>query len=272
MTLEINTMNNWPFRIGFMVVGVIVALVCWQLYFTEPSVPVEVQPQVSAPQGEPGIQHPVSTEPSELTAAAPVIDLEQPLPALKESDLSMAELLAKLFADQKLDRFFISEHFIERFVVMVDNLPSPQLPTAQRPIKQTQGHFIASGERGDLAIDPANYQRYTPLVKMLGALDTQQVVAVYKRLYPLFQEAYEGLGYPNGYFNDRLIEVIDHLLTTPPVSGPIRLVQPKALYLYADPALEELSAGRKILIRCGPENAAQIKALLHEYRRSLSSN
>ena len=67
-----------------------------------------------------------------------------------------------------------------------------------------------SGTRDQLTIDPTNYQRYTPLVRMLAALDTQQVVAVYKRLYPLFQEAYEGLGYPNAYFDDRLIEVIDH--------------------------------------------------------------
>lgn len=27
----------------------------------------------------------------------------------------------------------------------------------------------------------------------------------YVRLYPLFQKAYVELGYPNGYFNDRLI-------------------------------------------------------------------
>ena len=58
-----------------------------------------------------------------------------------------------------------------------------------------------------LTIDPANYRRYTPLVNLLAALDTRQTVAVYKRLYPLFQEAYEGLGYPDAYINDRLIEV-----------------------------------------------------------------
>ncbi len=186
------------------------------------------------------------------------------------SDMPMAEILAKLFVDQKLDRFFVLEHFIERFVVMVDNLPRPQLPATHQPLKKTPGKFLTHGKREQLTIDPANYQRYTPLLKMLAALDTKQVVAVYKRLYPLFQEAYAGIGYPNAYFNDRLIEVIDHLLTTPPVSGPIYLVQPKALYLYADPALEEFSAGRKILVRIGPQNATQIKAMLHEYRRELT--
>lgn len=266
-------MTNWPFRIGFLIVGVIVAVAYWQFYYLEQpaSVQTAAPPPVDKPQAEPMIQHPLTTDPEELKAAEPVIDPRQPLPELGQSDTPMAEILARLFADQKLDRFFFPEHFIERFVVMVDNLPRPQLPATHRPLKKTAGNFLVSGERDQLTINPANYQRYTPLVKMLAALDAQQVVAVYKRLYPLFQEAYQGLGYPDAYFNDRLIEVIDHLLTTPPVTGPIPLVQPKALYLYADPALEELSAGRKILVRCGPENAAQIKAILHKYRQGLTA-
>jgi len=191
---------------------------------------------------------------------------------LNQSDTSMAEILAKLFVDQNLERFFILEHFVERFVVMVDNLPRPQLPKTHRPLKQTPGKFLAQGTREQLSIAPANYQRYVPLVKMLAALDPEQVVAIYKHLYPLFQKAYENLGYPNAYFNDRLVEVVDHLLTTPPKADPVYLVQPKALYLFADPDMEALSAGRKILIRSGPENTAQIKAMLHEYRRRLVAN
>jgi hypothetical protein len=266
-------MKNWPFRIGLLIICVIIAVIYWQFYRPMQSAPEQViiPPPPSQAPTEPVIQHPLTATPEELKAAGPVIDLQQPLPELKMSDRSMAAILAKLFADQKLDRFFILEHFVERFVVMVDNLPRRQLPATHRPVKETPGRFLAKGERGQLSIDPANYQRYTPLVKMLAALDTRQVVAVYKRLYPLFQEAYEGLGYPNAYFNDRLIEVIDHLLTFPPVADPVYLVQPKALYLYADPDLEKASAGRKILMRIGPDNAAQIKALLRQYRRELTT-
>lgn len=267
-------MKNWPFRIGFVVVGIIIAIAYWQFYRPEKQAPIGVVVPLPAskPQTEPVIQYPVTTEPTELKAAEPVIALGQPLPELKQSDTPMAEILARLIADQKLVRFFIPEHFIERFVVMVDNLPRPQLPTTHRPLKKTPGKFLASGEQDQLVIDPANYQRYTPLVKRLAALDTQQVVAVYKHLYPLFQKAYEGLGYPDAYFNDRLVEVIDHLLATPQVSGPIYLVQPKAFYFYADPDLEALSSGRKILIRSGPGNATQIKSMLGKYRRELTAD
>jgi len=259
-------MKNWPFRIGFIVVAIIIAIAWWLFY--QPEQPTEVvvtPPPVQEPPPKPVIQHPVTAAPEELEAAAPVIDLEQPLPELKQSDLPMAEILAKLFADEKLDRFFLLDHFIERFVVMIDNLPRAQLPKTHRPIKQTPGHFLAVGERDQLSIDPANYQRYTPM-------DPVQVVAIYKKLYPLFQEAYEGLGYPDAYFNDRLIEVIDHLLDTPIVADPIFLEQPKALYLFADPELEAFSAGRKILVRSGPENMMTIKAMLRKYRQELVRN
>ena len=54
------------------------------------------------------------------------------------------------------------------------------------------------------------------------------------------------------------------------VSGPIALVQPKALYQFADPELEKLSAGQKIMIRMGPANAAKVKAKLRQIRSELA--
>ena len=48
----------------------------------------------------------------------------------------------------------------------------------------------------------------------------QQVASLYLHFYPLFQQAYQSLGYPNGYFNDRLVATIDNLLAAPDVSGP----------------------------------------------------
>jgi hypothetical protein len=86
----------------------------------------------------------------------------------------------------------------------------------------------------------------------------------------LFQQAYAELGYPSRYFNDRVFEVIDHLLATPDVRGPIALVQPKVMYEYADPVLQDLSAGQKMLVRMGPENEAKVKAKLRELKKALT--
>ena len=65
-------------------------------------------------------------------------------------------------------------------------------------------------------INPDNSQRYVALVLLAESVDAAAVAAAYRRMYPLFQQAYEELGYPGRYFNDRLVEVIDHLLATPP--------------------------------------------------------
>jgi hypothetical protein len=100
---------------------------------------------------------------------------------------------------------------------------------------------------------------------------TPALVVVYRRFYPLFQKQYENLGYPEKYFNDRVVEVIDHLLEAPDLQPPVLLRQPRVLYEFADPKLESLSAGQKILLRMGLKNARKIKAKLREIREALVS-
>jgi Protein of unknown function (DUF3014) len=99
--------------------------------------------------------------------------------------------------------------------------------------------------------------------------DMQQVVQLYYRFYPLFQSAFDELGYQDAYFNDHLVAAIDHLLATPDISGPIGVVQPNVMYRYADPALEALSPGQKTLIRMGPANEALLKARLQDLKAQL---
>jgi hypothetical protein len=234
----------------------------------QPQVPV-TYPIPEAPD-TPGILHPI--EGAAPKEAAPVVDPEKPLPERRESDERIEDTLSRLFAGRQFDKFFVLDNFIQRFVVMVDNLPRRNLPATHLPIKPVPGIFRVAGKDQNLEIDPTNYRRYAPYIQLAEAVEPARLVAVYVRFYPLFQEAYRELGYPSGYFNDRLVEVIDHLLAAPEVSHPIRLAQPKIAYQYADPELESLSAGRKILIRMGPENAARVKSILRRYRQELTQN
>ena len=75
--------------------------------------------------------------------------------------------------------------------------------------------------------------------------------------------------HPPRYFNDRVIQVIDHVLATPDLRDPIALTQPGVLYEYADPKIEALSAGQKLLIRMGSDNATFVKHKLRELRAAL---
>ena len=56
------------------------------------------------------------------------------------------------------------------------------------------------------------------------------------------------------------------------VQGPFEAPRPWVRYEYVDPALETLSAGQKILLRMGPENARQLKAKLREFRQRVAGS
>lgn len=201
--------------------------------------------------------HPIETPPS-----------EQPLPALADSDPTMLQALQQVFGGP-LDRYLVPQDIVRHFVVTIDNLPRKKTAVQLWPVKPLGGELTTSGG-DDATLSEANYARYKPLVTLATTADTKQLVALYKRYYPLFQQAYVDLGYPEGYFNNRLIEVIDHLLETPEVEGPVRLVQPGVFYEFADPSLESRSSGQKLLLRMGRDNAAAVKLKLRELRRELA--
>ncbi|MBI2969279.1 MAG: DUF3014 domain-containing protein [Gammaproteobacteria bacterium] len=261
---------------AFLWVGaaVLVVAVAAFLYFQRerpevaPEVPLAVEPPappaVPMTAGEPEIRYPIPETPPQ---AAPE---EPPLPSLNESDTLIQESLARLFGQESLSRFLIPKEIIRRIVATVDNLPREKIAARLKPVSPIAGKFLTAGPENTMTLSPENYARYTPFVSLVGAVDAAQLAAVYFRLYPLFQEAYVDLGYPSGYFNDRLIEVIDHLLATPDVRDPIKLVRPSVYYKFADPALEARSAGQKTLIRMGSENALAVKARLYEIRREVS--
>ena len=192
--------------------------------------------------------------------------------------LDVDAALTELFGRKVVLSMFQLQDFPRRLVATVDNLGRLQAPARLWPVNPAGGTLIVEKNDGAFVISADNGLRYTPYVLLMETVDLRQVVAAYVRLYPLLQQAYEDLGYPNLYFNDRLVDVIDQLLATPDVSGPlqVRLPQingplqpqrPWVLYEFADPALQSLSAGQKILLRMGPVNERRVKAKLEELRR-----
>jgi hypothetical protein len=158
---------------------------------------------------------------------------------------------------------------VRHIVVTVDNLPRKKVAAELRPIKPTPGTTVTATQGDITTLGSANFERYAPLIKVVRSTDTTVVANLYFRLYPLFQQSYEDLGYPGQYFNDRLVEVIDDMLRAPDVQGPIELTQPKVFYEYADPKLESLSAGQKLLLRMGAANEATMKGKLREFRKAI---
>jgi hypothetical protein len=268
------------------VVLILLGLAAW--YFLgsrEPAVeeappPVlAVQEEAPAPAPEPVVE-PVAKE--EAPAEEPVVE-EPPLPDLAGSDPVALEALTDMVGSEPVDEFVAQEAVISKFVASVDALGGRQVPAVIQAVQGPGGEFQATADEraeavildevGDpipqFVVDPANYQRYTPYVEMLEAVDARQAAAVFQRNQPLFDEAFAQLGYAEGDFEPRLRAIIDELLATPDVPESVRLIKPEAYYLFADEDLESLSAGQKILIRMGPDNAARVKAKLVEIRAVL---
>ena len=193
-----------------------------------------------------------------------------PLPTLADSDDSFSAALGEVADPAQLLRALVSEQLIRRLVVTVDNLPRERLAVNDRAFRRVPDSFMVKSRDGSYTLNPTNEARYVPLVQLTNTAGAKNTAILYLRFYPLFDKAYRELGTPGRHFNDRLVQVIDHLLATPEIVGPIVLVQPKVFYQFADPALESRSAGQKMLIRMGTVNAAQVKAWLRTFRAEIT--
>jgi hypothetical protein len=253
-----------------VIVVVLAAVVINRLYFAGVEEPARTK-EVSLPppppvKKAPEIKHPIyEIQVGAKEREMPAIK-QKAIPKLHESDEPVRQALAGFIDPQKLQSSIIFKNVIRRFVVTVDNLTRQKLPQNYRFVAAVPGQFAV--EQGTTAnhytLSTRNYSRYNDLVSLAESVDLKQLVILYTRYYPLFQQAYEELGYPNRYFNDRLVEVIGHLLAAPEPGGPVQLVQPKVFYQFTDPDLEKLSAGQKIMIRIGPDNERRVKVILRK--------
>lgn len=192
------------------------------------------------------------------------------LPGLDQSDGPMAQALTALLGQSALRKALIPENLIRHFVATVDNLPRGRVAARLMPIRPVGGVLVTSGSDDAPVLSSANGARYAVWVNLATQVDTRRLVALYVRFYPLCQEAYQQLGYPQGYFNDRLVVAIDDLLATPRLDAPPKLLSTHVLYQFADPELEGRSAGQKIMLRLGNDNATRIKAKLRDIKREIT--
>jgi hypothetical protein len=253
-------------------VGVVVLLALaaggyfyWQHGQAKP-VPAPV-PAPAKPVPPPPPPPPPPPKPVEQVIEAP--PAPPPLPKLSESDSYVLDAISGLVKNKTLMKLFRTDRIIHNIVATVDNLPRKRAPYSVMPVKRVHGLFMTEGPEDNLTISPKNASRYRAYVRVAEVVDARDLVGLYVRLYPLFQQAYEELGYPHKYFNDRLVFVIDHLLDAPEPKEPIKLVQPHVLYQFADPDLEDRSAGQKILVRIGSRNEVIMKKKLRAIKQEL---
>lgn len=261
-------------------------------WWTQPKSAEQMQGMVVAPVQSLPPAPPLPTEPVAEAVSAirhPIAPLassdnatEDETLTLEASDEWAKNALNALLGQKTVLGFLVTSDFVRNFVATVDNLARDQAPARLWPVLPTPGRVAVTQQNDGLYLAEGNADRYTKFIGFATAVDTKKAAALYFEIYPLFQQAYEELGFPGKYFNDRLVEVIDQLLATPEPTVPVKLTltkvkgtvpstRPWLRYEFDDPLLQEGLAGQKILMRMGPKNANLLKAKLREIRKEIAA-
>lgn len=196
------------------------------------------------------------------------LELAEPLLPLNESDPQISESLAGLLGSETVQNYLVKSEVISRMVTTLDSLTSRQVPPLINPVKAVPGKLVVESDGDQLVLSPDNFARYDGYIQTLQNTDSRELLDLFERYEPLFQQAWIDNG-GEGLFTDRLIEVIDELLDTPDVPGPVYLTKPEAVYVFDDPVLESMTAGQKLLVRMGSVNAVVVKQKLAEIKLGL---
>jgi hypothetical protein len=139
-------------------------------------------------------------------------------------------------------------------------------PDAQA-VKPIVSAFIATGDDQPTPLAAENYAKYAPYVELVQQLDTAAMSAVYFKYAASFQQAYHDLTHTDARFDARVLEAIDSVLGAPGVREPMMVVRRDALYEFANPELESLPVGSKLMLRMGPTQASIVKSKLRGLRQ-----
>ncbi len=244
-----------------------------QLSALKQAVNDKVQPAIVAAPPAPVIeQTPAVIEPDPVAASEPPLEAAAeaaPLPELNASDAGIRLELAGLTGWQtKALDWLVSDQLLRRFVTLVTNLAIGKVDHKSGPFLPIKGRFAVSSNM-PLTMTTESQVRYNLYVEAITALDPQQCAALYRRYYPLLNNAYQELGEKNN-FHALMLKALQQLENTPDLTQPPALVPAdKGMYKYAQPQLEALPAVQKQMLRSGWENVSKLKVWLRQFRAAL---
>jgi hypothetical protein len=184
------------------------------------------------------------------------------VPPLDESDAVVAELLAKLSTHPRVAAWLATKGLIRNFAVVVTNVAEGRAPASLVPALRPASTFNVVQRGTATYMDPASYERYTPLADAVASVDPAGSARLYATLKPRIEEAYRELGVEEPLFDHALERSIVLLLKTPVIETPIAVTPDGIGYAFADARLEGLTPAQKQLLRMGPQNTRTIQRTL----------
>jgi hypothetical protein len=192
-----------------------------------------------------------------------------PLPPLAEMDEFLRPLLRTLSSRPELARWLATDDLIRQLAMAIDQAAAGGSPARDFKVLAPETPFTTSGRPTQRTIDPASYRRYDGLVGTVTSIDAAAVATIYRRIRPRLNEAYKGLGHPEGDVDRAIANALDILLDTPIVKAPVAVVAKGGNWAYADPELEALLPTQKQLLRMGPAHTESLLNWLRALRSAL---
>jgi Protein of unknown function (DUF3014) len=249
-----------------LAVAVIALVIGLNYYYRSGRVPPSPPPAVESP------PPPAPAAPAPEPQTHYPVPEAQPPAAAVNPETALHESLQAMIGAAALGQYLRPEPLLRRIVATIDELPRRDVTLRLSPLRPIPGPFAVSETAEGMRISERNPERYEAAIRIFESVSPGALVSAYLRVYPELQRIYQALGYPNGYFNDRVVQAIDSLLQTPEFDGPMMLVQPKVFYLYSDAETEDLPIGQKTLLRLSADQRSRLKARLRTIRAALTAS
>ncbi|MBU6465943.1 MAG: DUF3014 domain-containing protein, partial [Burkholderiales bacterium] len=150
-----------------------------------PPAAISAVPPTTAPVAAPAAT-PASGPQNLVDALAPP---DAALPALAGADDYVTQAITELLGQRQVASFLQIDGLVRRVVATVDNLARAHAPAGMWPVQPAPGRFTVQGEGEGARIALDNAARYSAVVQWIEGVDLPRAVALYARLYPLFQQA-----------------------------------------------------------------------------------
>ena len=188
---------------------------------------------------------------------------------LMDGDSMLRQELAATGTDSIMSKLMSNERPINVSAAFIDGLGRGVILKKLLPGDPPKQAFSVVEEGEVIYISPSSYQRYDSYTDTRTALDSKRLVSSFHALRPMYEQAFQYLGLDPGDFDNTIIRALDQVLATPEIIEPIALQPKSVVYIFADPALENLPAVQKQLLRMGPDNISRIKQQARALREGL---
>jgi hypothetical protein len=192
-----------------------------------------------------------------------------PVPALGASDAFIRQMVARVSAHPQWATWLVTDDLVRRFVKTVVAVGRGSTPTANVQFAAPTEPFTVQSRGGREVIAPESYARYDLLTAAFVSFDAERAAQVYRKLHPLFEEAYAELGISDHTFDEMMALAVQNLTAVQIPAGQLEVVRDEDRYRFANGSLERLMPAAKHLLRFGPENAKQIQAKVGEIGRAV---